>query len=32
MYGFDRIYHQQPDISVAIADLHKDLNNGQAKP
>jgi methylaspartate mutase sigma subunit len=31
-YGFDRVYHQQPDISVAIADLHKDLNNGQAKP
>lgn len=27
-YGFDRVYHQQPDISVAIADLHKDLNNG----
>ena len=24
-YGFDRVYHQQPDISVAIADLHEDL-------
>ena len=30
-YGFDRVYHQQPDISVAIADLHKDLSNGQAE-
>ena len=32
-YGFDRIYHQQPDISVAIADLHKDLETwrGQAR-
>lgn len=27
-YGFDRVYHQQPDISIAIADLHEDLNSG----
>ncbi len=25
-YGFDRVYHQQPDIGVAIADLLEDLN------
>ena len=31
-YGFDRVYHQQPDISVAIADLHEDMSHGQAKP
>jgi len=30
-YGFDRVYHQQTDISVAIADLQEDLRNGQAK-
>jgi len=30
-YGFDRVYHQQPDISLAIADLHKDLKNGNAE-
>lgn len=30
-YGFDRIYHQQPNISVAIADLHQDLKHGQTK-
>lgn len=30
-YGFNRVYHQQPDISVAIADLQKDLRNGQAE-
>ena len=29
-YGFDRVYHQQPDISVAIADLQKDLKHGAA--
>lgn len=29
-YGFDRVYHQQPDISVAIADLQKDLSHGKA--
>lgn len=27
-FGFDRIYHQQPDISVAVTDLYEDLNNG----
>ena len=31
-YGFDRVYHHQPDISVAIADLQEDLSNGQARP
>jgi methylaspartate mutase sigma subunit len=30
-YGFDRVYHQQPDIGVAIADLLEDLKRGQAK-
>lgn len=30
-YGFDRVYHQQPDIGVAIADLLEDLKNGQTK-
>ena len=30
-YGFDRVYHHQPDISVAIADLHEDLKNGETK-
>lgn len=28
-YGFDRVYHQQPDISIAIADLQEDLRRGQ---
>jgi methylaspartate mutase sigma subunit len=27
-FGFDRVYHQQPDISIAIADLLEDLNHG----
>jgi len=27
-YGFDRVYHQRPDIGAAIADLFEDLNNG----
>lgn len=27
-FGFDRVYHQQPDLSVAIADLNEDLENG----
>ena len=27
-YGFDRVYHQRPDISVAIVDLLEDLKNG----
>ena len=30
-YGFDRVYHQQPDIGVAIADLHQDLKHGAAR-
>jgi methylaspartate mutase sigma subunit len=28
-YGFNRVYHQQPDISVAISDLHEDLRHGK---
>jgi len=27
-YGFDRVYHQEPDIGVAIADLLEDLKLG----
>lgn len=27
-YGFDRVYHQQPDIGVAVADLLEDLKRG----
>lgn len=30
-YGFDRVYHQQPDIGVAIADLLEDLKRGETK-
>jgi methylaspartate mutase sigma subunit len=30
-YGFDRVYHQEPDIAVAIADLQEDLKNGAAQ-
>ena len=30
-YGFDRVYHHQPDIGIAIADLHEDLQSGYAK-
>ena len=30
-YGFDRVYHQKPDISQSITDLKKDLQNGTAK-
>jgi methylaspartate mutase sigma subunit len=30
-YGFNRVYHQQPDISVAIADLCEDLGSGKTK-
>ncbi len=30
-YGFDRVYHQEPDIGVAIADLRNDLGHGKAK-
>ena len=29
-FGFDRVYHQRPDISIAIADLHEDLSHGKA--
>lgn len=27
-FGFDRVYHQEPDIGIAINDLGKDLNHG----
>ena len=27
-YGFDRVYHHKPDLSLAIADLHEDLRHG----
>lgn len=27
-YGFDRVYHQRPDIEAAIVDLEEDLVNG----
>ena len=30
-YGFDRVYHQQPDIGVAIADLLEDMKHGPTK-
>lgn len=30
-YGFDRVYHQQPDISIAIEDLQEDLRHGAAQ-
>ncbi len=30
-YGFDRVYHQQPEIGVAVADLVADLNRGHSK-
>lgn len=30
-FGFDRVYHQQPDISVAISDLIEDLKHGPAR-
>ena len=26
-FGFDRVYHHRPDISIAIADLHEDLRH-----
>lgn len=29
-YGFDRVYHQQPDIGLAIADLREDMRHGHA--
>ena len=31
VYGFDRVYHQQPDIGVAIADLLEDMKRGQTQ-
>lgn len=30
-YGFDRVYHQRPDIGVAIADLFEDLKHGASQ-
>jgi methylmalonyl-CoA mutase cobalamin-binding subunit len=30
-FGFDRVYHQLSDITVAIAQLKEDLKHGQAK-
>lgn len=30
-FGFNRVYHQQTDISVAIADLSEDMRNGRAR-
>ena len=30
-FGFDRVYHQKPDISGAIVDLLEDLRNGATK-
>ena len=30
-YGFDRVYHHQSDIGVAIADLKQDLGYGASK-
>ena len=30
-YGFDRVYHQKTDISLAIADLQEDLKRGQTQ-
>lgn len=30
-FGFDRVYHQETDISIAIADLQEDLKHGAAQ-
>ena len=30
-FGFDRVYHMEPDIGVAIADLQEDLKHGVAQ-
>lgn len=30
-YGFDRVYHQRPDIGAAISDLQRDLQHGRAE-
>jgi methylaspartate mutase sigma subunit len=29
-YGFDRVYHQQPDVGIAIGHLLEDLGRGNA--
>jgi methylaspartate mutase sigma subunit len=31
-FGFDRVYHQQPDIGVAIDDLREDLRHAASEP
>jgi len=31
-YGFDRVYHQRPDIGAAIIDLFEDLKHGASHP
>jgi len=30
-FGFDRVYHQRPDISSTITDLREDLKNGYSQ-
>ena len=30
-YGFDRVYHQRPDIGAALLDLAQDLKNGASE-
>lgn len=30
-YGFDRVYHQKPDIRIAIADLQEDIKHGNTQ-
>ena len=30
-YGFDRVYHQQSDIGIAVADLLEDLKRGSTQ-
>ena len=30
-YGFDRVYHQRPDIAAAITDLFEDLQRGKTQ-
>jgi methylaspartate mutase sigma subunit len=30
-FGFDRVYHQRPDIGAAIADLFEDLQHGASE-
>ena len=31
-YGFNRVYHQRPDIGAAISDLFEDLQHGPTQP